>query len=78
MGKRNPLGIVGLGRMGGPLAQRLAQAKFPLMVWDTVASCRKPFENKSNIRVATPGLAGWSSRITRCYIGISRRSGRSS
>jgi len=55
MRKRNPLGIVGLGRMGGPLAQRLAQAKFPLMVWDTVASCRKPFENKSNIRVATPG-----------------------
>ena len=55
MGKRNLLGVVGLGRMGGPLAQRLAHAKFPLRVWDTVASCRKPFENKSNIRVATPG-----------------------
>ena len=55
MRKRNPLGIVGLGRMWGPLAQRLTQAKFPLLVWDTAASCRKPFENKSNIRVATPG-----------------------
>jgi len=55
MGKRNLLGVVGLGRMGGPLAQRLTQAKFPLMVWDTAASCRKPFENKSNIRIATPG-----------------------
>lgn len=55
MRKRNLLGVVGLGRMGGPLAQRLAHAKFPLMIWDTVASCRKPFENKSNIRIATPG-----------------------
>ncbi len=55
MGKRNLLGVVGLGRMGGPLAQRLTQAKFPLMIWDIVASCRKPFENKRNIRIATPG-----------------------
>ena len=55
MGKRNLLGVVGLGRMGGPLAQRLTQAKFPLMVWDSVAACRKSFENKTNIRVATPG-----------------------
>jgi len=55
MGKRNLLGVVGLGRMGGPLAQRLTQAKFPLMVWDIVASCRKPFEDKRNIRIATPG-----------------------
>lgn len=54
MGKRNLLGVVGLGRMGGPLAQRLMQAKFPLMVWDTVAACRKPFENKNNVRIATP------------------------
>jgi 3-hydroxyisobutyrate dehydrogenase len=55
MAKRNPLGVVGLGRMGGPLAQRLMQAKFPLMVWDTVPACRKPFENKNRIRIATPG-----------------------
>ena len=55
MGKQNVLGVIGLGRMGGPLAQRLMQAKFPLRVWDTVAACRKPFENKANIRIATPG-----------------------
>ncbi len=55
MGKRKVLGVIGLGRMGGPLAQRLGQAKFPLMVWDNVAACRKPFENKNNIRIATPG-----------------------
>ncbi len=55
MAKRNQLGVVGLGRMGRPLAQRLMQAKFPLMVWDAVAGCRRPFENKKSIRVATPG-----------------------
>ena len=55
MAKRNSVGVVGLGRMGGPVARRLMQAKFPLMVWDVVPACRKPFENKDNIRVATPG-----------------------
>ena len=53
--KRNSLGVIGLGRMGGPVAQRLMQSKFPLMVWDIVSACRKPFENKDNPRVATPG-----------------------
>ncbi len=55
MARRTALGVVGLGRMGGPLAQRLAQSGFPLMVWDTVPACRKPFENKAGIRIATPG-----------------------
>ena len=55
MGKRNLLGVIGRGRMGGPLAQRLTQARFPLLVWDSIAACRKPFENKANIRIATPG-----------------------
>jgi 3-hydroxyisobutyrate dehydrogenase len=54
MAKRNSLGVVGLGRMGGPLAQRLMQSEFPLMVWDTAPACRKPFENKDNISIATP------------------------
>ena len=49
------LGVVGLGRMGGPVAQRLMQSEFPVMVWDTVPACRKPFENRENIRIATPG-----------------------
>lgn len=55
MAKSTPVGVIGLGRMGGPLARRLAKAKFPLMVWDSVAACRKPFENKKNIMIATPG-----------------------
>ena len=48
MAKRSPVGVVGLGRMGGPVAQRLMQSEFPLMVWDTVPACRKLFENKKN------------------------------
>lgn len=55
MAKRNSVGVVGLGRMGGPVAQRLMQSGFPLMVWDVVPACRKPFENKDNVRIATPG-----------------------
>ena len=51
MTKRNRVGVVGLGRMGGPVAQRLRQSGFPLIVWDTVPACRKPFENKPDIRV---------------------------
>ena len=55
MAKRNSLGVVGLGRMGGPIAQRLMQTEFPLMVWDAVPASRKPFANKDNVRIATPG-----------------------
>lgn len=55
MAKRNSVGVVGLGRMGGPVAQRLMQSGFPLMVWDVVPACRKPFENKDNVRITTPG-----------------------
>jgi 3-hydroxyisobutyrate dehydrogenase len=56
MSKKNKVGVVGLGRLGGPVAQRLMQSgKFPLMVWDSVAAMRKPFEKKPNVRVATPG-----------------------
>lgn len=55
MAGRNSLGVIGLGRMGGPVAQRLMQSPFPLIVWDTVAACRRPFEEKNNVRIATQG-----------------------
>ncbi len=59
MTKQNTIGIIGLGRMGGPVARRLMQSDFPLMVWDVVSACREPFENKKNLRVAPPGeMAG--------------------
>lgn len=54
MAAKQRVGVIGLGRMGGPLARRLAARKFPLMVWDSVAACRKPFENKKNVCIGTP------------------------
>lgn len=54
MVKRKTLGVIGLGRMGGPVARRLMGSGFPLMVWDVVPGCRKPFENKNGIRVSKP------------------------
>ena len=53
--KRKLLGVIGLGRMGGPVAQRLTQSGFPLMVWDSHPGCCKPFENKNGVRIAKPG-----------------------
>jgi 3-hydroxyisobutyrate dehydrogenase len=55
MAKSNTVGVIGLGRMGGPVAQRFLQSEFPLLVWDTVPACREPFENRDNVRVVPPG-----------------------
>lgn len=49
------VGIVGVGRMGGPIAQRYLKAKVPLMVWDAAEACRAPFEKKRGVTVALPG-----------------------
>jgi len=48
------VGVVGAGRMGGPIAQRFIRAKMPLMVWDTEAECVEPFEGKRNVEIAPP------------------------
>lgn len=55
MAKKNTVGVIGLGRMGGPVAQRFMQSEFPLMVWDTAPACREPFENSDRVVVAPPG-----------------------
>ncbi|MGZ8212778.1 MAG: NAD(P)-dependent oxidoreductase [Burkholderiales bacterium] len=47
-------GVIGLGRMGGPVARRLLKGRFSVLVWDTVPACRAPFEGKRGARVATP------------------------
>jgi 3-hydroxyisobutyrate dehydrogenase len=52
---RSALGVIGLGRMGGPVAQRLLQSGFRVSVWDIEPAARAPFEGKSGARVATPG-----------------------
>lgn len=55
MAARTALGVIGLGRMGGPVAQRLLQSGFPVRVWDIDAAARAPFEGNSGARVASPG-----------------------
>jgi 3-hydroxyisobutyrate dehydrogenase len=55
LAKQNTVGIVGLGRMGGPVAQRFLKSEFAVMVWDIVPACCERFENKDNVRIAMPG-----------------------
>ena len=55
MAKQNTIGVIGLGRMGGPVARRLMQSGIPLMVWDIAPACRRPFESVGKVRVTPPG-----------------------
>jgi 3-hydroxyisobutyrate dehydrogenase-like beta-hydroxyacid dehydrogenase len=52
---KHTVGVVGLGRMGGPVAQRFLQSEFPLMLWDIAPTCRKPFNDNEKARIAPPG-----------------------
>ena len=58
MAKRNCVGVIGLGRMGNPVAQRFIGAKMPLMVWDVSEDRRKPFEEAEGVTIATPREMG--------------------
>ena len=59
MARSQTVGVIGLGKMGGPIAEELVEAKTPLMVWDASPSARKPFEKLKGAEVAEPGtMAG--------------------
>ncbi len=58
MAKRKSVGVIGLGRMGGPVALRFIQAKMPLMIWDISEERRKPFEGTEGVAIATPREMG--------------------
>jgi hypothetical protein len=55
LAKQHTVGVVGLGRIGGPVAQRFIKSEFPVMVWDIVPACCDPFENQDNARITPPG-----------------------
>ena len=55
MAKRNSVGVIGLGRIGNPVAQRFIGAKMPLMVWDVSEAARRPFEKTKGVTIAPPG-----------------------
>jgi len=57
------LGVIGLGRMGRPLAERLLKGRSPVWVWDTAEACRAPFEGKRGARIATPGEMARDCRV---------------
>jgi 3-hydroxyisobutyrate dehydrogenase len=66
--------------MGGPLAQRLLEAKLPVCVWDIDAAARGAFESRPGARIATPAeMAGTcaviffvvpsSKEVAECFDG---------
>jgi 3-hydroxyisobutyrate dehydrogenase-like beta-hydroxyacid dehydrogenase len=55
MAKATKHGVIGLGRMGTPVAQRLKQSPVRSMVWDVDPARRRPFEASDGVRIATPG-----------------------
>ena len=63
MAKRNSVGVIGLGRMGNPVAQRFIGAKMPLMVWDVSEEARRPFEETESVTIATPREMGESCAV---------------
>jgi 3-hydroxyisobutyrate dehydrogenase len=63
LAKQHTVGVVGLGRMGGPVVQRLLKSEFPVMVWDILPACREPFEDKDTVRIAPPGEMARSCRV---------------
>ena len=52
MRKQKPVGVVGLGRMGGPLARRLAQQELSVLAWDVAKPSRDALANDQRIRIA--------------------------
>ena len=63
MAKRNSVGVIGLGRMGNPVAQRFIGAKMPLMLWDISEAARRPFEKTKGVTIAPPGAMAKSCAV---------------
>ena len=52
MPKIKPVGVVGLGRMGGPLAIRLSSKRSDIYIWDIDPDIRNEISKKKNLTVA--------------------------
>lgn len=58
------IGFLGLGRIGAPLAQRLVDAGFPLVVYDIVGAAMQPFAQRAAFASSPADLA------SRCDLAI--------
>lgn len=63
MARMQAVGVVGLGRMGNPIAHQFMKSEFELLVWDTLPAARAPFENREDVRVAD-----FSQMAARCAV----------
>lgn len=63
MGQEGRAGVIGLGRMGNPVARRLIEAKTPLTLWDVSEAVRRPFENIGDVSIAPPGAMAKSCAV---------------
>ena len=54
MPKIKPVGVVGLGRMGGPLAIRLGSKRSDIYIWDIDPDIRNEISKKKNLTVVEP------------------------
>lgn len=57
------LGYIGLGLMGGPMAQRLTEAGFPLAVWNRSADKLAPLTEAGATKAASPRAVAEQSDI---------------
>jgi len=48
------IGFVGVGRMGGPMANRLIDAGYELVIFDTNSACTDPLVARGAVRVGSP------------------------
>jgi 3-hydroxyisobutyrate dehydrogenase-like beta-hydroxyacid dehydrogenase len=57
------VGFIGLGSQGGPMAQRIVEAGYPLTIWARRAASVEPFADTAAIVAATPAELGAASDV---------------
>jgi 3-hydroxyisobutyrate dehydrogenase len=64
-----PVGFIGLGRQGAPMAERIAAAGFPLTVWARRASALDPFRRMgANPAASVSELGARSDQVGVCVV----------
>jgi 3-hydroxyisobutyrate dehydrogenase-like beta-hydroxyacid dehydrogenase len=62
------LGFIGVGRMGGPMAGRLMDAGYPLVVFDTKTEATKCLEGRGAKRASSPAQVASAAEIVFCSL----------